>query len=160
MHKSRNTTHPEIGKWETLIQNIKEALGSILINLQQIDNSSNSGYARIQEDDIQNEIKVVCSTCIRECSLNGANDIIPLIVKYYFLASLLKSPSMSTGAYISQPDSTENDEDGYYSAIKELKELQSSLNQKKEQYPEFSDIISQAIFQDISIISSKVNSLL
>lgn len=145
MQKSWNTTHLEIDIWETLIHNIKEALGLILINLQQIDNSSNSGYARIQEDDIQNEIWTIIARLINNCQLNGASEVIPTLVRYYFLASLLKDPSMSTGAYISQPDSTENDEDGYYSAIEELKKLQSSLIQQKEQYSEFSDIISQAI---------------
>lgn len=155
MQKPHNAAPMQHNIWETLMHNIQEALTPILINLQQYDNSSNSGYVRIQDPDIQEEISTIISTLIEGCQLTGASEVIPVLVRYYFLASLLKDTSSSVNAYISKPDSREDDEDGYCSAIKELKEFQSSLVELRERYPDLSEIISQAISASPRVIDQR-----
>lgn len=105
MQKPHNTAPIQPNTRETLIQNIKEALGSIITSLQQYDNSSkNSGYARIQEEDIQEEISTIITRLMDHCQLNDASELIPALVEWYFLVSLLKDASPSGGPYILRPE--------------------------------------------------------
>ncbi len=164
MQKPHNTAPIQPNTRETLIQNIKEALGSIITSLQQYDNSSkNSGYARIQEEDIQEEISTIITRLMDHCQLNDASELIPALVEWYFLVSLLKDASPSGGPYILRPELWENDEDGYYRAIEKLTTLHASLMECGKQYPEFSEIISQAISVSPRLVNQwkkKVRSIL
>lgn len=163
MHKPWITDHPGIVKWATLIQNIEQLLSSILIKLQQYDSSSKSGYERIQEEDIQQEIRTSVSILIENCQLTGASKVIPTLVNWYFLVSLLNDTSPSVGPYISYPESRNDDEDGYHQAIKELITLKTSLEMCSKDYWEFSKIIFQAISMSPHLVNQwkkKVRSIL